>query len=117
MSRNTPSQIWSIHKRNGSLDSTVEYVVVVTACNLGKLSPSIIHCGTGARKSREEYLTDVDYVHNGGHGFSIGVSQDGNEDEERRALLENGRDCGSPTRMEDALVYRYVNYRSILLAA
>lgn len=89
--------------------STVDFKVgiLVTACNLGKLSPSVIHCGTGARKSREEYLTDVDYAHNGGgHGFAIGVSLAGNEDEERRALLENGRDCGSPSRMEDALVYR-----------
>lgn len=98
-------------------------IIFVLVCHLGKLSPSIIHCGSGARKSREEYLTDVEYVHNGGGGgsgvstsavigsgidalgFSIGIGQ-GNEDEERRALLLNGRDCGSPTRIEDALVYR-----------
>lgn len=94
-----------------------------TACNLGKLSPSVIHCGSGARKSREEYLTDIDYSHTGGiagsgssggalsavagSSFSIaGGLSAVVMDEERRAMLENGRDCGSPTRIEDALVYR-----------
>lgn len=83
-------------------------------CALGKLSPSIIHCGTGARRSREEYLSEVEFVStdndfNGimaGYGTKPG-SMNGNNGF-HRANFETGRDCGSPSRIDDTLVYKLV---------
>lgn len=85
----------------------------IIVCALGTLSPSIIHCGTGARRSREEYLAEVEFVStdnefNGimsGYGLKPGAVN-GNGGGFHRVNFESGRDCGSPSRVDDALVYK-----------
>lgn len=88
--------------------------MVIAVCALGTLSPSIIHCGTGARRSREEYLAEVEFVStdnefNGimsGYGTKAAGSNGNNGF--HRVNFESGRDCGSPSRVDDTLVYKFV---------
>lgn len=80
-------------------------------CALGNLSPKTIQCGTGARRSREEYLSEVEFVSTREDmnavisGLSTGAKTVDNT-VHRIANLEAGKDCGTPRRAEDALVYR-----------
>lgn len=81
-------------------------------CALGTLSPPSIHCGTGARRSREEYLAEVEFVStdqelNGLlNGYSQKINNNPNANGFGRVNFETGKDCGSPARVDDALVYR-----------
>lgn len=92
---------------------------VLSVCALGALSPPSIQCGTGARRSREEYLAEVEFVStdqdlNGlfnGYGAKLngngGITVTGNGNGFNRVNFETGKDCGSPARVDDALVYKY----------
>lgn len=80
-------------------------------CALGNLSPKTIQCGTGARRSREEYLSEVEFVNTREdinalmNGLSNGAKAVDNS-AQRIVNLETGKDCGTPRRVDDALVYR-----------
>ncbi|KAJ6649684.1 Locomotion-related protein Hikaru genki, partial [Pseudolycoriella hygida] len=84
---------------------------VQMVCALGSLSPKTIQCGTGARRSREEYLSEVEFVNTREdinaliNGFSSNSKAVENS-VQRVVNLETGRDCGTPRRVDDALVYR-----------
>lgn len=80
-------------------------------CALGTLSPKTIQCGTGARRSREEYLSEVEFVSTREDmnavisGLNAGAKAVDNS-VQRIVNLEAGKDCGTPRRADDALVYR-----------
>lgn len=81
-------------------------------CALGNLSPKTIQCGTGARKSREEYLSEVEFVSTREdmnaviNGLSSGAKA-ADTSVQRIVNLEAGKDCGTPRRADEAMVYRY----------
>lgn len=80
-------------------------------CALGNLSPKTIQCGTGARRSREEYLSEVEFVNTREDinalisGLRKGAKAVDNS-VQRIVNLETGKDCGTPRRADEALVYR-----------
>ena len=99
---------------------------------MGTLSPQTIQCGTGARRSREEYLAEVEFVstdqeinginnymtkhvnnniNNNNNGITSGIDTAGvhgygYNNGLHRVNFESGKDCGSPVRIDDALVYK-----------
>lgn len=87
---------------------------IFLVCALGTLSPPTIQCGTGARRSREEYLGEIEYVYSNPNMSGL-VSSAGRLDSEN-LIVENGayakhsygrgKDCNIPRRVEDAMVYR-----------
>lgn len=78
---------------------------------MGSLSPKSIQCGSGARRSREEYLSEVEFVSTREDinalisGLSNGAKQ-AEKSAPRIVNLETGKDCGMPSRVDDALVYK-----------
>lgn len=78
---------------------------------MGNLSPKTIQCGTGARRSREEYLSEVEFVNTREdinaliNGLSNGAKPVENS-VSRIVNLESGKDCGTPRRVEDSMVYK-----------
>lgn len=91
---------------------------MVIVCALGHLSPPTIQCGTGARRSREEYLTEIEYINpnsnNSGlvsssaqrlinaHDYKTNTIVGGHANH----LYGSGRDCNVPKKVEDTMVYK-----------
>lgn len=96
-------------------------------CALGTLSPQTIQCGTGARRSREEYLGEVEFVSSNQDiaglltGFNKINANNGNmntieDDTAEPAILSSafvdhnfgdGKDCGLPKKIDDgSIVYK-----------
>lgn len=90
------------------------------------MAPQTIQCGTGARRSREEYLGEVEFVSSNQDivglltGFSKINANNGNvntieDDAAEPAVMSSafathdfghGKDCGLPKKVEDALLYK-----------
>lgn len=90
------------------------------------MAPQTIQCGTGARRSREEYLGEVEFVSSNQDiaglltGFSKINANNGNvntieEDAAEPAVMSSafathdfghGKDCGLPKKVEDTLLYK-----------
>lgn len=82
---------------------------------MGSLAPQTIQCGTGARRSREEYLAEVEYHNNGQEVSSIlnGLIGHTNTNTANHRPIINvatGRDCGNPSKVDNALVYKCVYF-------
>lgn len=77
---------------------------------MGALTPQSIQCGTGARRSREEYLAEVEYHNNGQEVSSILnglIGQTPNTAVHKPIInVATGRDCGNPSKVDNALVYK-----------
>lgn len=81
----------------------------IAVCTLGTLAPQTIHCGTGARRSREEYLAEIEFVNNGQEVSSILNGLIGHTSNTLQKPIINvatGRDCGNPSKVDNALVYK-----------
>lgn len=80
------------------------------------MSPNTIHCESGSRKSREEYLGEVEFVSGENQLTNLlmrnGIRHDNQSHNTAGNRTENiknmngGKDCDSPTKIDGALVYR-----------
>lgn len=93
-------------------------------CALGKLSPPSVQCGaegTGVRRSREDYLGEVDFGSSNQDG--AGVSSGSNKINANGGVdtmdldqvmgsafathdFGHGKPCGMPEKVDDALLYK-----------
>lgn len=100
----------------------MNFIIDLLVCALGTLSPQTIQCGSGARKSREEYLGEVEFVSSSQDiagllsGFNKinannGIMNALPDDEVKHTSFAkhdfgHGKDCGLPKKDEDTLLYK-----------
>lgn len=104
--------------------------IFLLVCELGVLSPQTIQCGTGARRSREEYLGEVEFVNSNQDVASILSSfskineQNGLTNTLSTGTVPNsgsyyqhnyghGKPCGLPKKVDGALLYRYQETKQV----
>lgn len=96
-------------------DNPANSLPIQMICSQGVMSPPTIHCETGMRRSREEYLAEADFTNHdnslqelfstsGSHTINVNaVVVNGEGSNEQNG---SGRDCGPPNRLDTALVYK-----------
>lgn len=98
---------------NVHCENTVNSTPVKVSCIKGALAPAIesIHCETGQRKSREEYLVEAEFVDseqpftNGKKQKIIDVSSEENHNVSHVSENEVEDRCGPPDRVDGAINY------------
>lgn len=80
-------------------------------CNKGTLKPSTIHCESGLRKSREEYVTEtvinkLEKTHIVAPTLLPTPDLEDINNTTEDSLTEDAKMCGPPTILDGALVYK-----------
>ncbi|XP_037959565.1 uncharacterized protein LOC119688947 isoform X2 [Teleopsis dalmanni] len=84
---------------NVHCDHSTNTMPIEMSCNKGILSPQTIHCETGSRKSREEFLLES-------KADSSDLDESTNSTDELQNVTEEAKMCGPPSISDGALVYR-----------
>lgn len=98
---------------NFHCDNTINTTPIKVSCIKGSLTPVIdaIHCENGQRKSREEYLTEVEFVEseepftNGKKNKIMKIDSEENHNGTHTSENEIEDGCGPPDRVDGAIVY------------